>query len=132
MRRSVSLRSVFLHALTLLCLYSCSFMSSTALAERPNIVLILIDDLGWPHLGCYDPSGYYESPEIDAVARQGCRFTDFYAAGAVCSPTRASIQSGQYQARLEITDFIAGHPHPFAKLIVPRIRGELPLEVVTP
>ncbi|MCB9951167.1 MAG: sulfatase [Planctomycetaceae bacterium] len=95
-----------------------------------NIVLILIDDLGWPHLSCYG-SEYYESPAIDAVALEGCRFTDFYAAGAVCSPTRASIQSGQYQVRHGITDFIPGHPHPFAKLTVPKVSGELPLEVET-
>lgn len=100
-------------------------------ARQPNIVLVLIDDMGWPHLGCYGAT-YYESPQIDAVAAGGCRFTNFYAAGAVCSPTRASIQSGQYQARLGITDFIPGHSHPYAKLKVPAVQAELPLDVETP
>lgn len=106
--------------------------NSSFAARQSNIILILVDDLGWPHLGCYDSTGFYESPEIDRVAAQGCRFTDFYAAGAVCSPTRASIQSGQYQSRFGITDFIPGHPYPFARLNVPPVRGELPLEMVTP
>ncbi|WP_417848397.1 sulfatase [Thalassoglobus sp.] len=97
----------------------------------PNILFVLIDDMGWSDLGCYG-SRFHETPNIDRFAEQGVRFTDFYAAGAVCSPTRASIQSGQNQARLGITDFIPGHRRPFAPLIVPEVTGALPAEVVTP
>ncbi|MCA9053457.1 MAG: sulfatase [Planctomycetaceae bacterium] len=97
----------------------------------PNVVLVLIDDMGWADLGCYG-SRFHETPNIDRLASEGVRFTDFYAAGAVCSPTRASIQSGQYQARLQITDFIPGHAFPYEKLTVPPVRGELPLDIVTP
>ncbi len=80
---------------------------SAEAAERqpPNFVLILVDDLGWMDLGCQG-SKFYETPNIDRLARQGMRFTDAYAACAVCSPTRAAVQTGRYPARLGITDWI--------------------------
>src|SRR5438876_12413867 len=62
-------------------------------AERPNVVLILADDLGWADLGCYG-NRYHETPRLDRLAAQGLRLTDFYAAAPVCSPTRAAIMSG--------------------------------------
>ena len=68
----------------------------------PNIVLIVVDDLGWTGLGCYG-SDLHETPNIDRLAAEGLRFTDAYAAAPVCSPTRASIQSGKSPARLHIT-----------------------------
>ncbi|MCA8995458.1 MAG: sulfatase [Planctomycetaceae bacterium] len=105
--------------------------TSSAADKPPNVLLILIDDMGWADLGCYG-SRFHETPAIDRLASQGMRFTDFYAAGAVCSPTRASIQSGQYQARLGITDFIPGHFRPYAPLRVPEVTGALPLEIMTP
>ncbi|HBU60699.1 MAG TPA: N-acetylgalactosamine 6-sulfate sulfatase (GALNS), partial [Verrucomicrobiales bacterium] len=64
-------------------------LQSSSAATRPNIVLFLIDDLGWKDLGCYG-SDYYKTPNIDRLAMQGVRFTDGYAACAVCSPTRAA------------------------------------------
>lgn len=73
--------------------------------SRPNIVLMLIDDLGWMDLSCQG-SKYFETPHIDRLAQQGMRFTDAYAACAVCSPTRAAIQTGRYPARIGITDWI--------------------------
>jgi len=80
---------------------------------RPNIVFILIDDMGWRDLGCYG-SAFYETPHIDALAEQGVRFTDAYAACPVCSPTRASLLTGKYPARLRLTDWIdfTGSAHP--------------------
>ncbi|MEZ6052873.1 MAG: sulfatase [Planctomycetaceae bacterium] len=74
----------------------------TAEETRPNIVLILVDDLGWADLGCYG-ADLHETPNIDRLAEQGMRFTDGYAAAAICSPTRASIMSGKYPARLNFT-----------------------------
>ncbi|MBN1422231.1 MAG: sulfatase [Planctomycetes bacterium] len=75
-------------------------------AERPpNVVLILVDDLGWADLACYG-SRYYETPNLDRLAAQGMRFTDAYAACAVCSPTRAAVMTGRYPARVGITDWI--------------------------
>lgn len=95
----------------------------------PNIVLILADDLGWADLGCYG-NRFNETPHIDALAAEGMRFTQFYA-GAVCSPTRANLQSGQDQARFGITQHIPGHRRPFARLIDPEVPRQLPLEMET-
>ena len=80
-----------------------------AFAQRgerpPNIVLVLVDDLGWTDLACYG-SRYYETPNIDRLATQGMRFTNAYAACAVCSPTRAAVMTGRYPARVGVTDWI--------------------------
>jgi arylsulfatase A-like enzyme len=75
---------------------------------RPNIIVILIDDLGWRDLGCYG-STFYETPQLDRLAAQGMRFTDAYAAAPVCSPTRASLLTGKYPATVGVTDWIGGH-----------------------
>ncbi|UCG55757.1 MAG: sulfatase [Phycisphaerales bacterium] len=98
--------------------------------EKPNLLFVLVDDMGWADLPCYG-SEFHETPNIDRLAMQAVRFTDAYAAGAVCSPTRASILAGQYPARVGITDFIPGHPRPWSKLRVPENRLQLPLESVT-
>ncbi|MCB1097801.1 MAG: sulfatase [Verrucomicrobiae bacterium] len=82
-----------------------SFVSPAFAVERPNIIFYLIDDLGWADLACYG-SEFHETPNLDRLARQGLRFTDAYAACPVCSPTRASIMTGKYPARLGITDWI--------------------------
>ncbi|MCU0793050.1 MAG: sulfatase-like hydrolase/transferase, partial [Opitutaceae bacterium] len=77
-------------------------------ATRPDIVFILIDDLGWADLACQG-SSFYETPRLDALAAAGMRFTDAYAAAPVCSPTRASLLTGRYPARVGITQYIPGH-----------------------
>jgi arylsulfatase A-like enzyme len=74
-------------------------------AGKPNIVLILVDDLGWIDLSCQG-SKYYETPHIDRLAAAGVRFTNGYAACAVCSPTRAAVQTGRYPHRTGVTDWI--------------------------
>lgn len=76
--------------------------------DGPNIVFILIDDLGWRDLACYG-SSFYETPNLDRLAAEGMRFTDAYAAAPVCSPTRASILSGKYPARVGVTQYIGAH-----------------------
>ena len=96
----------------------------------PNIVVILADDLGWADLGCCG-SKYYETPHIDQLARTGMRFTDYYAACNYCSPTRASILTGKYPARLHLTNFIPGTDYPYAKLCPPPWTKYLPREEVT-
>jgi len=107
-------------------------LAQTAATRRPpNVVFILVDDMGWPDPACYGHP-FHETPHIDRLASQGMRFTDAYAAAPVCSPTRASILSGQYPAHVGITDFIPGHWRPYAKLRVPTNRQQyLPLEVTT-
>lgn len=108
----------------------CSVTSQAAAIDaRPNIVIILADDLGWSDLVCYG-NRFNESPNLDRLASEGIRFTQFYA-GPVCSPTRANLQSGQDQARFGITQHIPGHRRPFAKLIDPVVASQLPLEVET-
>jgi arylsulfatase A len=96
----------------------------------PNVVFILIDDLGWADLECYG-NRYYETPQIDRLAAQGMRFTDAYAACPVCSPTRASILTGKYPATLNLTDFIPGHWRPYARLVVPDFNQLLPPREIT-
>ena len=76
-------------------------------SRSPNVVFFLVDDLGWSDVGCYG-SRFYETPNIDALAEDGVRFTQAYAACHVCSPTRASILTGKYPARLRLTDWLAG------------------------
>ena len=73
--------------------------------NRLNVIIVLVDDLGWADLGCQG-STYYETPRIDRLASEGMRFTDAYAACAVCSPTRAAVMTGRYPARLGVTDWI--------------------------
>jgi len=72
----------------------------------PNIVLILVDDMGWSDVVCNFDNRYFETPNIDRLASEGMRFTNAYAACAVCSPTRASVMTGRYPARIGITDWI--------------------------
>lgn len=75
-------------------------------AEKPlNVVFFLVDDLGQRDLGCYG-STFYETPNLDRLAKKGARFTDAYAACPVCSPTRASIMTGQWPQRTGVTDYI--------------------------
>lgn len=73
--------------------------------ERPNIILVLIDDLGWADSDLYG-SGYYETPNMQRLAVEGMRFNHGYAAAPLCSPTRASIMVGQHPARLHMTTAI--------------------------
>ena len=85
--------------------------------KRPNFVLFLVDDLGWRDLGCYG-STFYETPHIDRLCRDGTKFTQAYAAGSVCSPTRASIITGRYPARTGCTNWggrIKGTEFPLAR-----------------
>ena len=77
---------------------------------RPNVVIILADDLGWADVSCYG-GDLHETPHIDRLAGQGVRFTDAYAAAPVCTPTRAALMTGKYPARMGTTDYF-GAPQP--------------------
>jgi uncharacterized sulfatase len=104
---------------------------NTLEGSRPNIIFILADDMGWADLPVYG-NRFNEAPSLTRMAAEGIRFTDAYAACPVCSPTRASIMSGQYPARVGITDFITGHWRPYEKVIVPKNRTQyLPEEIIT-
>lgn len=105
---------------------------STAQPERPpNIVFVLVDDMGWTDSGTYG-SKFYETPNIDRLAREGVKFTQAYAAASICSPTRASIMTGKHPARLQITDWIPGQGNqPNRKLLQVEDRDYLPREETT-
>ncbi len=104
---------------------------SIASAEVPcNIILLLADDLGWTGPACCG-SDLHQTPNIDKLASDGIKFTDAYSACTVCSPTRASIMTGKYPARLHLTDFIAGQNRPFAKLKIPDWNKQLDLDEYT-
>ena len=109
-----------------------SFAFDAYAAERPpNVVLIVADDLGGRDLGCYG-STFHKTPHLDRMAKDGARFTDFYAACPVCSPTRASILTGRYPQRMNLTDWLPGRlDRSDQKLKRPVIAQQLPLEEVT-
>ncbi len=105
--------------------------AAAAGARRPNIVFLLLDDLGWRDFGCYGNT-FHETPHLDQLAREGVKFTNAYAACPVCSPTRASILTGKYPARLHLTDWIPGRKQwPTARLLTPAFEQQLPLKETT-
>src|SRR5687768_4681785 len=84
--------------------------ASQALAQRsPNVVLVMMDDLGYGDLGSYGATDV-RTPNIDRLAREGVRLTDAYASGAVCTPTRAALISGRYQQRVGLEWVLTGSP----------------------
>lgn len=120
------LRSSLFFLLTLAA--SCSH---AATPQKPNVVLFLVDDFGWRDLGCYG-STFYETPNVDRFAREGVRFTDAYAACHVCSPTRASVMTGKYPARLQMTDWLPGRREfPFQRFKNAKILQHLPFAETT-
>jgi len=104
--------------LPLLLLSACAAPPTEEPAKRPNFVILLVDDWGWSDAG-YLGSDLYVTPNIDALAADGMRFTTSYSACTVCSPTRAAMMTGQYPGRTNVTDFIAGSSFPHEKLIPP-------------
>ena len=102
----------------------------SARSRKPNIVLILADDMGWRDLGCCG-STFYETPHLDTLARQGMKFTNAYAAAAMCSPTRASLLTGKYPARLHLTHIIQAPRTKNGSLQDPGWTPYLPLDEVT-
>ena len=106
------------------------FTALLAAATPPNVIVILVDDMGQTDLSCYG-SRFYETPHIDQLAKDGVRFANGYSACTVCSPTRAALLTGKYPARLHLTDWIAGHDRPKAKLKIPDWQKFLPFEEIT-
>lgn len=122
----------FLLAFALLVILELSLAGTAAAKEaRPNVIVIVIDDLGRNDLGCYG-SKFFQTPRIDALAQQGARFTQAYANCPVCSPTRAAILTGRHPARLHLTDWLPGRgDKPDQMLARPQIRQQLPHEEIT-
>lgn len=96
--------------------------------KKMNVILFLVDDLGWKDISCYG-SDFYETPNINRLATEGVRFTDAYAACQVCSPTRASILSGKYPGRSGLSDWLPGRKDfPFQRFLNVRSVQQLPYE----
>lgn len=105
--------------------------SAPGAGRPPNIVVFLLDDLGWRDLGCYG-SPLHETPHVDRLAADGVRFTQAYAACHVCSPTRAALLTGKYPARLGLTDWLPGRRnYPFQRLLNAVTEPALPPAEVT-
>ena len=108
--------------------YSCTNHSNEVIT--PNVIFILVDDLGWNDLG-YTGSEFYESPNIDTLSNYSFHFTNAYSASPVCSPTRASIMTGKHPSRVNITDWIPGNDPKDKPLLGPQDLDALPLEEIT-
>ncbi len=108
---------------------SAAWGAAEAPKARPNIIVILSDDLGWADLSCYG-STFHESPHLDKLAAQGMRFTQAYSSSPYCSPSRSAIMTGRYPARLKLTDYIPGNGKS-GKFLPAEMKMELPLEEVT-
>jgi arylsulfatase A len=124
----VSIHIALLAALAVLCAPTAPARTAP---RPPNIVFMLIDDMGYADVGC-NGSTLYETPNVDRLAREGMRFTQGYAACPVCSPTRASILTGKYPARLHLTDWLKGNrTRPGSPILAAPYLDQLPLEEVT-
>ena len=88
--------------------------SRAADARRPNIIFLLLDDMGYADIGAYRIT-YHRTPASDRLATEGIRFTNAYAAAPNCSPTRASILTGRWPARTGVTQYLPGNVPPYAR-----------------
>nr|WP_294993660.1 sulfatase [uncultured Sediminibacterium sp.] len=121
--------------LGIICCLCFSLVIAQKNTVKPNILIILADDLGWADLSCYG-SSFYETPHLDKLAKEGTRFTQFYAASPVCSPTRASVLTGKYPNKTGVTDWITGRQaggkaKPYERLIGPETAYQLSSEEKT-
>lgn len=98
-------------------------------APPPNIVVFLVDDLGYMDVGANNPNCFYETPHIDAFSRTAMRFTDGYAANPVCSPTRYSLMTGKYPSRVDATNFFSGKRS--GKFDPAPLNDNMPLDEIT-
>lgn len=103
--------------------------TSNAQSDKPNIIFIFIDDLGWKDLGCYGAT-LAETPNIDKLASEGMKFSQAYAS-PVCSPTRASLISGQNSARHGVWEVTGVVDKPYARMKSPPMAMEIPEEIDT-
>ena len=112
------------------------FLSCSKPIDKPNLLFIIVDDLGWTDVS-YNGSDFYETYNIDALSLNSMLFYNAYAASPVCSPTRASIMTGKHHARINITDWIPGleespnYNNKNKLLIGPKDKNELPLDEIT-
>jgi len=106
-KKKMMMKNVFKWMIVLCCAVFAAQASVSGAPRSPNIIFFLADDLGWPDVGCYG-SSFYETPAIDQLAKDGVKFDNAYATCQVCSPSRASILTGKYPARTDLTEWIGG------------------------
>ncbi len=97
--------------------------------SAPNVVVFLVDDLGYMDIGANNPNCFYETPNIDALSNSGMRFTNGYAANPVCSPTRFSLMTGRYPTRVGATNFFSGNRK--SKFMGAKLNNRMPLDEIT-
>jgi arylsulfatase A-like enzyme len=131
-----------LGSIVLLSVMSLSYVFCQTKAKQPNIVFILADDLGYMDV-TLNGSKYYDTPNIERLAKRGMMFTNAYSASPLCSPTRASILSGQYPERMHFTaasghlkanpevPLIGEKAAPWQKVVTPISRNQMALEEIT-
>ncbi|MYA08831.1 MAG: sulfatase [Holophagales bacterium] len=119
-------RAVLAAAVCVACLAACAVETP---AEPPNVVFLLVDDLGAMDIGAFNPDTFYETPNIDRLAAGGMCFTRSYAANPVCSPTRYSIMTGRYPTRVGATNYFAGRRE--EKFAPAPLNDRMPLEEYT-
>ena len=90
------------------CLFLLSFPALVSAADKPNIIIIMADDLGYGDISPYD--GWIKTPHLERMAAEGLKFTDYHSAGNVCSPTRAALMTGRYQQRAGIPGVVFADP----------------------
>lgn len=105
------LKVTFVLTLIALCLTSCSHkvLETNGSSAKPNVVIILVDDLGYADIKAYNPNSFYDTPNIDKLAKEGIQFTNGYAANPVCSPSRFALITGKHPTRANTTEWF--HPH---------------------
>ena len=106
-KKKMMMKNVFKWMIVLCCAVFAAQASVSGAPRSPNIIFFLADDLGWPDVGCYG-SSFYETPAIDQLAKEGAKFDNAYATCQVCSPSRASILTGKYPARTNLTEWLGG------------------------
>ncbi|WP_199271600.1 sulfatase [Paraglaciecola sp. L3A3] len=101
--------------------------------KKPNVVFILVDDLGYSDIGAYNADSFYDTPNVDALANQGVQFTQGYAANPVCSPSRYGLLTGRHPSRVDATDWfhVYGWPHRSERFNPAPLTQELPLSEQT-
>jgi arylsulfatase A-like enzyme len=112
----MQLKQLLIHSLTLL-LTACG---QFAMAARPNVILILCDDLGYGDVQCLNPQGKIATPNMDRLAAEGVTFTDAHSSSAVCTPTRYSLLTGRYNWRTRLQSGVLGGISP--RLIEPDVK----------
>ena len=109
------------------CLFLLAF--SVFAEKQPNIVVFLVDDLGYMDIGANNPKCFYDTPNVDKLAASGMRFTDGYAANPVCSPTRYALMTGKYPTRVAATNFFSGKRS--GKFKPAPLHSDMPLSEIT-